>query len=271
LPGGAINAINLGAVWSNLLNLATASDSDKIINSLWFDFEDGSFTNIGQVVDEKELWQCELTIKITQNNVARIPQYLNATAHMCRRYLNQGKLHQAELDRQGGGLNIPPSPPLADNRTTLIVTTSAKVQQNYEYPETFFSAWDSIEQYSDRYLLLRGIDCADNLSFFSHIINHQWNMARAAKPNLIKDFLPQLKPEEIPIIETEESYLNMVGYIPAEKVVEYTCWVDADEHIQGWEIINLWDLIKKGSLLDGRQVDAVRVVFLNREMAEREK
>jgi hypothetical protein len=42
-------------------------------------------------------------------------------------------------------------------------------------------------------------------------------------------------------------------------------------HIQGWEIYNVSELIEVEKLEDGRPVDTVRIVFLNREMAEREK
>ena len=271
LPGGAINPGELEKIWSTLISLAEGYDSNYRKDSFCFKFIDGSNTRIYQVINEKDFWQCELSIEISQNNTSQIPQYLPAAAELCRHYLLTNKLHQAQLYRAYGGLSIPPDPPLAGNRNTLIVTTQLEVEQNYDYPEAFFSAWDNIEQYGDKYLLMRGLDYSDDVSFLSHTIHHQWAMARSAKPGLTKYFLARPKPEEIPIIQTEESYLNIVGYIPSQKVVEYTCWVDPDFHIQGWEIYNIWELIQDKKLEDGSPVDTVRVIFLNREMAEREK
>ena len=267
-PGEAMHP---GGLEQALQELSVQEGTDNMPTSIDFDLGDDSHAYIYQKREEKNIWLCNLDVYITNTNYSQIPQFINAAASLCRHFLSKRQMTKAKLSRYGGGLSCIPEVPIAGNRNSLIITTQAEVEQNYDLPEAFFSAWDSMEQYGDKYLLLRGMDCSDDLSFLSEIIDRQWNMARAAKPGLTKYFLPHPKPEEIPIFQTEESYLNIVGYIPAEKVVEYACWVDPGFHIQGWEIYNVSELIEVEKLEDGRPVDTVRIVFPNREMAEREK
>ena len=47
--------------------------------------------------------------------------------------------------------------------------------------------------------------------------------------------------------------------------------VEIDEHVPGWEVYDIANLFWEGKLADGREIEQVRIVFPNREMAEREK
>ena len=44
-----------------------------------------------------------------------------------------------------------------------------------------------------------------------------------------------------------------------------------DQYIQGWEIFKIWIMLNKGQMKDGKEVETVRVVFVDKEKAEREK
>ena len=254
--------------------LIAEPDYDNIKDGVRFDLEGGCsacifFRKINY--NNRDAWSCELRMNITDTNSSQIPEFLEAAASLCRHFLSQGQLNWARVYRLGSrGLGCIPYPPLAAGDTHLIVVTSAQIESNYEQTEVFWQAWDNIEQYQDQYLLTRGLSCVDDVSFLAHIMEWQWQLARGAKPGVTKHYR-KLNPEEMPVYQTEESYLNLVGYIPSQKVVEYTCWVDPDFHIQGWEIHEVWKLVDVKKLKDGRQVDTVRIVFLNREMAEREK
>jgi hypothetical protein len=213
--------------------LIAEPDYDNIKDGFSFDLEGGSSACIFRKINcnNRDAWPCELRINITDTNSSQIPQFLEAAASLCRHFLSQGQLNRAELYRYGGGgLNCIPYPPLAAGNTHLKVVTSAQIESNYEQTEVFWQAWDNIEQYQDQYLLTRGLSCVDDVSFLAHIIEWQWQLARGAKPGVTKHY-GKLKPEEMPVYQTEESYLNLVGYIPSQKVVEYTCWVDPGFHI----------------------------------------
>jgi hypothetical protein len=66
-------------------------------------------------------------------------------------------------------------------------------------------------------------------------------------------------------------FLQTVGHVAGENVVELSCYLPPDEHLPGWEILNVFALLQRGSLPDGRRVEAVRVVFFDRASAEIEK
>lgn len=44
-----------------------------------------------------------------------------------------------------------------------------------------------------------------------------------------------------------------------------------EQYIQGWEIFKIWIMLNKGQMKDGKEVKSVKVVFVNKEKAEREK
>lgn len=54
-------------------------------------------------------------------------------------------------------------------------------------------------------------------------------------------------------------------------MVEFTCCVESDEHIQGWEIYELRQWIIEGTLQDATEIKGIRVVFPDQQMAEQEK
>lgn len=96
-------------------------------------------------------------------------------------------------------------------------------------------------------------------------------MARAAKAGLVKYYNPEIQPEEEELFFAGEARLSLVGFLQQEQMVEFTCCVESEEHIQGWEIYELYQWIQEGALLDGTEIKGIRVVFPDQQMAEQEK
>jgi hypothetical protein len=59
--------------------------------------------------------------------------------------------------------------------------------------------------------------------------------------------------------------------VNAQGLVEFSCSVEPDEHIRGYEIYYLRELVRRKQSRDGTPITSVRVVFYEQEMAEREK
>lgn len=111
----------------------------------------------------------------------------------------------------------------------------------------------------------------DNLDFLFAVYQTYWELARAAKPGLTQYQDPNPRPEEREIFFAGAPLLDLVGFRTKERMVEYTCHTEPNQHIQGWEIYELRQWLKKRTLEDGTPIQGIRVVFPNREMANREK
>jgi hypothetical protein len=251
---------------------ANTDDKDAPVTS-HFILGDDIALYIDRRREQASVWNCSLNLFVKNHHTSEdLQSFLNSAVDFCKQLLRQTQVYNAVLRRQGGGGDFIPTVPVANKKTHLVLTTNSEVEQSYDQAEVFWKAgWSSIEEYGAKYLLLRGMNAIENLSFLSEVLPHQWDMARTAKPGLIKYYRPNPQPEEMEIFNAGEPRLNRVGYVKTEQLVEYTCYVEPDEHIQGWEIYKIRDLIKAGSLEDGRKVDGVRIVFPNCEMAEREK
>jgi hypothetical protein len=57
----------------------------------------------------------------------------------------------------------------------------------------------------------------------------------------------------------------------AEGLLEYSCPLEAAEHIRGWEIYALLNVVKSGRLSGGPPVKTVRIVFLDGWAAKQER
>ncbi len=162
---------------------------------------------------------------------------------------------------------------LVKSRTLALVTTKAEVEAAFEQPDVFWNAgWDSVEQFGDQWLLTRGLEDFDSVSWVERAAPHYWAMARAAKPGQVRYYWeePPAKAEEA-VYTAGRQTLEPVAYLKAERVAEYSCLLEPSEHISGWEIMGVARVRGHGKLPRGRKVEAVRVVFLDRETAEREK
>lgn len=171
-----------------------------------------------------------------------------------------------------GGAACIPAPPLVEHNSHLVLTTEEEVGDNYDSPEAFWDCgWDSIEEFGARRLLLRGMDAVCGPEYLARIIGPQWRLARAAGPRRTGYGLPQPEPSEMSIFRAGRAQLERVGYVAAERTVEYSSTLARGSSIPGWEIYELWNLVQEGKLSDGRPVDTVRVVFLEEWAARQEK
>ncbi|MGI9303174.1 MAG: hypothetical protein ACR2RB_10765 [Gammaproteobacteria bacterium] len=203
---------------------------------------------------------------------AEMLDFLARATEACRYVLRHGRVLQLCLFREGGGLSSVPVVPLVYGSSHLTVVTTEQVDGAYREPAMFWRAgWDADETCDDQRLLLRGLDIEAGPDYLAQIIPHQWAMARAAKPGLTKYYLPQVEPEEERVYRAGAPTLDIVGHLAGENLVEFSCALEPGQHINGWEIFNLYGLIQAGELPDGRQVDVVRVVFLECATAEQEK
>lgn len=139
-------------------------------------------------------------------------------------------------------------------------------------PEDFWnSGWESIEWIDEQAILGRAMGVSDTASYLREVIPQQWALARVAKPGLCRYGMPTLTPEENEIYFSGPPALNLVGYDEAEASPELSCSLQPPQHVQGWEILNLYSFLQSGSLPDGRPVKGIRVVFLYESMARSER
>ena len=96
------------------------------------------------------------------------------------------------------------------------------------------------------------MDAVAGPQYLEMIIGQQWQLARAAKPRRTAYALPQPEPNELPIFRAGRSQLELVGYQAGEETVEYSAPPLAKgDQIPGWEIYELWDLVRKESWRTG--------------------
>lgn len=221
---------------------------------------------------EERVWVFKIILNTGEENGSEIPSYLIAFASITRDLFSRERVVTGNVSREEPGVTCLPHLPIAGLNSHLVVTTEAEVTAAFEDPEVFFDAgWTTVEPIGEKYLMLRGMTAAENPVYLAEIISHQWDMARAAKPGQTKYYAPQPEPEELEIYEAGEPTLSGITYIAAEKRLEMTCYLEPEQHVKGSEIFDLWALVEAGELTDGRKLDAVRVIFFNREMAAREK
>jgi hypothetical protein len=194
-----------------------------------------------------------------------------ALAELSRQLLRRGGLESLSMRREGDGPDCLPEVPIAESHRHIVVTTEREVAAAYDDPRAFWASWDSREQVGDQVLLCRALNTTTSASYLRAVLEHQAAMARAAKPRLTRYFSPRVMPEERPIYSAGEPRLLPVGYEATSRMVEYSCLVEPDEHIHLWEIDALRKQLRDKKLADGRQIDAVRVVFFDKQMAMREK
>lgn len=211
------------------------------------------------------LWQ------LIDPSLSNLPAILMTLSDVCRELLKRVPLHSARVTWRGGGAECLPEVPIAGMRDQLVVTSETEVNAAYERPDVFWNAWDASVDYGDKVLLTRALEVNDSVQLLQRLIAPQWEMARAARPGLCKYFNPIVEPEERDLYLAGESPLEDVGYLTDEKLAEMSCVLPPGEHIPGWQIHTLLQRLEKRELADGRPLEAIRVVFFTREMAEQEK
>lgn len=197
---------------------------------------------------------------------------VRAPTHVLRRLLQQGApIAEAAIERKGDAGTCIPFVPLAKTRRPAVLTSDEEVEREYDRVEDFWSAGWRIEPFGKQKLLTRCQDVVSLGDILSGIRDHQWQMARAAKPGRTKYGHPTIAPEEKEVYEEGEARIYPVGLHRKIGVVQYSCVLEPGEHLHGWEIFYLRSLVAEKKMQDGTPVSGVRVVFLEPWMAESEK
>lgn len=211
-------------------------------------------------------------ITTDRDGIAELVAFQNSCLALCRGLFSKADVHFADLRPEGGGARCIPEVPLVDGNSHVALASRANVADAYDDPEVFWAAgWKVVESRGDRHLLARDMDVVGGPDYLARIMDHQWAMARAARAHRTRYDRPLVAPEDERLFKAGEARLQSVGYSKAEGLLEYSCALEAGEHIRGWEIYALLNVIKRGQLSDGPPVKTVRIVFLDAWAAKQEK
>lgn len=195
---------------------------------------------------------------------------VRATTHITRRLLERDVVKSVQVQRMLDQATCLPFVPLAGCRDPLVLTADAEVAGLYDRPDDFWSAGWTIERFGERSLLTRCQNVVYKGEVLREIRDHQWQMARAAKPQLTAYGPAEVAPDEQELFEAGKKWLYAVG-VDSTGTLELSCVLERGAHVRGWEIFQLWEILHRKQLPDGHPVTAIRVVFLEPWMAESEK
>jgi hypothetical protein len=238
--------------------------------SLGFDLEAGWSGAIGRPAGNPNRQSLLLMVHLDQER-PELPTVVAKFASVCRELLARVPVRWGRARWIGSGALCVPHVPIAETRAQVVVTSVREVDDAYERPEAFWKAWDVREEHGDRTLLIRAVEAKDSVDMLRRSIGPQWEMARAAKPGRVHHVVPSVEPEEESIYLQGDSPLKTVGYLEKEKLVEMSCVLPKNAHIPGWQIHNLLERILSKTVPDGRPLETLRIVFLDRWAAEQEK
>jgi hypothetical protein len=200
------------------------------------------------------------------------PELLARNAALLRSLAATGQLVRAYVERENGGVLCLPGVPFAANNANIVAMPPERAALGYDSPERFLEAGWKRESVNGLLFLERGMRARDNAEYLKEIIGGHWEMARAAKPKLTKYYWPRVEENERAVYRSGPAALELVGYVVPEKTVEFSCVLESkNQHVQGWEVYTIFQLIQEKKTADGYPVEAVRVVFFEAWMAEQEK
>ena len=236
------------------------------------DLGGGQFVDFSSPEADRTHWRVMLHTDPDQEKPETYPLLLESHVRFCRRWLDEGNAESGFQYWIGGGASCLPKAALVGDRSHVVITTQPKVQAAYDKPDAFWNAgWSSVEQMGNAYLLQRAMGTMSSADYLRAVLPHQWALARAAKPRQTRYYLPDPLPEETAILNNGEQTLHTYGYHSELARIEYTCYLEGDAHIAGWEILGLYQLMRDGTLPDGSPVTQARVLFYEQWMAEQEK
>jgi len=204
-----------------------------------------------------------------------LPAAQRRAASLCANLLAQGRLAGLSCEYQSEGGHCLPLAPLVGDGVLALATASA-VAEAYDDPLAFWRiGWERVGERDGRHLLGRALGATDTESFLGAVLPGQWALARAARPGRTRyDYAPPL-PEEAGAFFAGEQSLYPVGHIVPGDMIECTCALSPGEHIPGWEIFALRDLLGTGTIESvaggSLPVRGARVIFAEPEAALLEK
>lgn len=243
--------------------------SEALSDIVDFEFADRSTAGVVKQGDSISFY---LDLPPQEQTESAVIRSLQQAVDACASLLAQQIVQSGTVIREGGGAYCLPVVPIAADRTHAVMTNNAQVADAYDEPASFWKAgWESAAQHGGYHLLTRALTQVDGVAFLSEVIDDQWSMARAAKPVRTKYYSPDPNEAETPIFRAGEATILPVGYLPSVKRAEFSCYLERQQHVRGWEVFRLYDFVRNGELPDRKAVEVVRVTFADQDSAEREK
>ena len=233
-------------------------------------------TDVQSTDVEYTRWRVVLHTAPDKSQPSRFPALLQLHASFCRRWMQAIPVESGLLQWSGGGARCLPGVPLVGERSHLVVTTQAQIEEAYDAPQAFLRAgWEGSESFGPgpepTLMLTRAMDVTSSAGYLRAVLPHQWTLAHAAKPKRTRYELPNPLPAEQAVYNAGEQTLHIRGYRAGEKVMEYNCFPAGAAHMPGWEVLGLYGVLRRGALPDGLPVAGVQVYFQQKELALREK
>jgi hypothetical protein len=200
-------------------------------------------------------------------------RWLAATEEVLARLLEAGMwIRHGVVERVGSGVSCIPALPVVGRRSHLVVADNTGLAWGFDEPEAVIpeGGWEARE-INDCWLMSRAMHAETHVDMLEAIQDGHWAMARLAKAGLAdySDIGPPL-PEEVPIFHAGAATVVSVGYDADERTAQYSCVLEPGDHIHGWEILALRDLVIGKKMPDGAPVARVEVVFPDEETARLE-
>jgi len=209
---------------------------------------------------------------VKKDKDADLVEFQTRCLAFCTEMLERFDLFAAQLRPEGDGGSCVPDVALVAGNSHIATVHVSEVEESYDDPDAFWNAgWTIHAERDGNRLLVRELDAVAGGDYLRRIIDHQWDMARAAKPGENAYESPDVAPDEKDIFFAGDARLHAVGYDKGEKLIEYSCALNPGEHIQGWEIYALLDIVEQQQAPDGSPVETVRIVFLDESAARQEK
>jgi hypothetical protein len=214
-----------------------------------------------------EVWTARLFILLESVSVPEAVEIIQKLHGLVRSELRHHRLRQASLSRIDSDAEHLPSVPVL--RTRHLFATSTPLDDYYDVAAYEACPGLHVERIGAFTLTTRALDAIAEEDFFAIAQEQAWHLARAAKPGVVKYGGPPRRLLEL--YQASTGRLELVGYNPLAALAEYTCWVEEDEHLAGWEIDALHRMAREGKTSTGLPLRITRVVFAERAQAEREK
>jgi hypothetical protein len=249
----------------------------KDADPLYLEFSTGENLNGGVQleVDEDGDALCIVDLRrviAKEDKDADLVSFQTRCLALCTEMLNRFDLFAAQLRPEGGGGSCVPDVALIAGNSHIAAVEVGEVEDSYDDPDAFWKAgWTIHAERDGNRLLVRDLDVVTEPEYLRRIIDHQWDMARAAGPGENAYQSPDVGPDEKPVFFAGDARLHAIGYDKDEKLIEYSCALNSGEHIQGWEVFALLDIIESKQTPDGSPVETVRIVFLDEWAAREEK
>jgi len=198
-----------------------------------------------------------------------VPKLVQRVCEWTREELGAERVLGARFAPKGGATPPGPQPPLASDALMLAVEING-VEREYGALDRYVAAFDEHEIHGRLVLVTRCLE-ADIRMRRRRLLDSNGALARIARPRRTLWIPPIPPPLGVPLERPDRPALKLTGMRDPGPVAEYTCTINASQHVHPAEIATLQGLISQSEALpDGRHVAGVSVVFEDEETARRE-